>query len=156
MRLWCTIMCGVAVIAAGLAAACGGGGGGSGDNSILGLVMVTLADQPWHVAEGCSGAGDYSDIKKGTQVTVTDASGVQVGKASLGNGRGEEDDSGDSDGSETHICRFPFGIANVATIDSYTVTVGDRMDASMTKSLDEMRSILWNLSFEFPKPALTP
>jgi hypothetical protein len=148
-------MCGAAVITAGLAAACSGGSGNS-KNSIRGLVFVTQADQTWHVAEACTGAGDYSDIKKGTQVRVTDASGKQIGKASLEDGRGEEDDNTDADGSETHICEFPFGVANVATTDSYTVTVGGRTDASLTRSLEEMRSIFWQLTFEFPKASLTP
>ncbi|MDP9238446.1 MAG: hypothetical protein M3P30_13815 [Chloroflexota bacterium] len=153
MRLLSKIMCVVAVITASLAAACGGGGT---KNAIRGLVLVTQPDQPWHVAEACTTAGDFGDIKKGTQVRVTDASGKQVAKGSLEDGRGEEDDNTDADGSETHICEFAFGIASVATTDSYTVTVGGRADASVTRSLDEMRSIFWQLTFEFPKPEPAP
>jgi hypothetical protein len=137
-----------AFLTAGLLAGCGGGGGGP--NAIRGLVLVTEHNQSWHVAEPCSGSDEFADLARGADVHVMDGSGKVVGSAKLEDGRGEEDDSTDQDGSDTLICEFPFGVAKLPTIDSYTIQVAAR--PPLTYSLDDIQHIFWQVTFQFPTP----
>jgi hypothetical protein len=64
----------------------------------------------------CVGFGGYSDIAKGTAVTVRDASGTVVGTGHLEAGKYDGDLS----------CVYPFAVGDVPSSDFYTVEVSHR------------------------------
>lgn len=68
---------------------------------------VLLVDDDIGLGErGCAGTGGYSDMRAGTQVTVTDPAGTVVAVGQLGVG----DRRGDTTGTR---CAFPFEVAGV-------------------------------------------
>jgi len=150
LRLVSRTIASLALVAGALIIACGGGTAGGG-NSIRGTVLVTQPEESWHTEEPCSTGGEFSDVHEDGRVRVTDRSGNQIGTGELKGGRGEEDDNEDTDGSETHICEFTFGVANLKTTDSYTVTLADRPSLSATYSLENIRNVFWFVTFELPQ-----
>lgn len=85
-------------------------------------------------ATTCTGAGPYSDIGSGVEVTVTDESGAIIGNARF------------ETGSKTDniTCVFAFSV-EVPQAEFYTFTVGERGELSY--SFDEMEQMGWTISF---------
>lgn len=75
----------------------------------------------------CSGAGGYSDIGPGTQVTVKNGEGQIITTATLGTGTGGK-----------YLCTFPFEFEITEGEDRYLVGVGRRGELSYT--FDQLRS----------------
>lgn len=85
------------------------------------FINRAAAEQQFKVqGTSCIGTGSFSEVKQGTQVTITDAAGAIVGSTELEQGR--PDLSGGSDEVFKNFCRFGFR-ADVAPADFYTVKV---------------------------------
>ncbi|HEX5566739.1 MAG TPA: hypothetical protein VFY14_07405 [Streptomyces sp.] len=93
-----------------------------GTLTVAGVGAGLLSGKP------CSGTGGYSDIRFGTQVSVTDAAGTLVAKGSLGLGQ------------KTELgCEFPFTVDDITPGSKfYTVEVSHR--GGLTQSEDELRA----------------
>ena len=123
----------------------------SGPNAIYGYVLVTDPDAAWTVNASCTPTGQLKDLVAGTEVVVTDGPGKVIGDATLPAGVGEEDDATDHEGSDTHVCEFPFVVPGLVTTETYAVRVGDR--PAKTVQLGELKALFWQLFFQFPGPA---
>lgn len=116
-----------------LAAGCGGSSANGASAvaspsrvSFTGTVQVqfvnrTAAEEQFKVqGTSCVGAGSFSNVRPGTEVTITDAAGKIVGSTTLG--QGQPDLSGGGAQVFKNFCRFPFS-ADVDPADFYTVKV---------------------------------
>ena len=72
---------------------------------------------------GCEGDGGYGDINSSTQVVVTDQSGKEVARTSLGEGSGSEP-----------TCTFNFSFPLTEGSTQYVVAVGHRGQTNYTWS----------------------
>ena len=84
-----------------------------------------------HHSSWCSGAGGFSDIEAGKQVTVMDATGKVIGVGALGQGT--------SSGEVT--CRFSFSITGLPEADFCGIEVQRR--GRLNYSLADMKKKGW-------------
>jgi hypothetical protein len=89
---------------------------------------------------GCTpekaGPGEFADLKPGTPVVVTDASGAELAETGL---------AGGSDMLST--CRFRFAVGPLDEADSYTIKVGERVPVTFTHEELVLRN--WDIAFDY-------
>lgn len=113
----------VAILAFVALAACGGGSSSSASKSSSASTHSVNGDLTILGAHndrvgGCQmQESGYSDISKGTQVTVTNESGTIIGSTSLGEGSSSPRGDG---------CLWPFTVPDVKNASFYTITVSHR------------------------------
>jgi hypothetical protein len=82
--------------------------------------------------DACNGAGGYSDIRPGAQVTVRDGTGATVAVSSLGGGA-----------RRSASCIFTFVVPDVPRVDFYSVEVSHRGQVQF--SFDDMERQDWEV-----------
>jgi hypothetical protein len=96
----------------------------------LNAIEALQAGQTFPCPDGTGGG--FDDIRTGTQVTVTDASGKVIGTASLTGG------TMDATG-----CHFKFAVPSIPKSDFYKVEVSHR--GALTFSYSELRQRNWTV-----------
>lgn len=105
---------------------------GSSDHTVTGALEV-VDDSAYELADGtiCDTYGGYSDVGESAMVTLTDAGGDVIGRASLAEGYVDGD-----------RCVFSFTISGVPDSSSYGVLVGDRNTVVFTR--EDMEDTDWS------------
>lgn len=113
------------------------GHSGASPHTITGRLSLhdTSESQSGIVTYGtsCSGAGGYSDIGSGTQVTVTNESGKVLATSSLGVGSG------------VIVCDFDFTV-KVPNASFYRIEIGGGRRGVMTYSRQQMEDAGWSVN----------
>jgi hypothetical protein len=107
---------------------------GPGAKTIKGKYTLIAADLLGErLSSFCAGAGGFSDIQKGKQVTVSDATGRVIGVGAFGDGwrRGPV------------TCEFEFTVEGVPQSDFYQIEVQRR--GVLRYSLAEMQRLDWTV-----------
>lgn len=86
--------------------------------------QLVLTDKSLDAAAGaaCAGRGEYSDIRRGAQVVITDETGTTMALADLGQGRSVG----------TNMCSFPFTVPDLPGRSFYGVEIGNRVKVQFT------------------------
>ena len=101
------------------------------DPPIDGSLTIASPGDVQVTGSSCRGAGGYSDIQEGSQVTVEDAAGKLIAISTLRAGSG------------LLACVFPFSVVKVPNVAFYKVAVGRR--GAVSYSADELRTSSWHV-----------
>lgn len=100
-------------------------------HDITGLMTLNDDSTRWYTGDPCSGAGGYSDIDEGAQVTVTNEKGDTIATGYLGQG----------ETISSKVCAFKFTVENAPDAKFYAVEVSRRGELRFSKA--EMEANDW-------------